>query len=94
MPDVDALNPTDLDRIHIRRMNHANFALFLDLLRLDIPEVDGVLAHWGITLLPHRRVGIEYGPGEKQTLEKELIAANKAKAAAARPKKKKKAKKR
>ena len=73
MPLVDQLNPSDLDRIHLRRMAHAHFALFLDLLSLDIPAVDEVLAKRSINLLPYRRVGIDYADGDKQILVKELL---------------------
>jgi hypothetical protein len=74
MPLVNHQNPTDLDRIHIQRMGHAHFALFLELLAIDSPEVDRVLGEWNITLLPYRRVGIEYPSYAKQILENELIA--------------------
>lgn len=79
--NVNVKGLTELDEIHRRRMGHAQYGLFLDLLSLDIPVVDAVLADWGITLLPFRRVGIEYASGRKQILEAELKAAKKPKKA-------------
>lgn len=88
MPEVNHLEPSPLDKLHIQRMGHAQFALFLDLLKLDIPAVDSVLARWNITLLPFRRVGIEYAPGSKQILERELAAEKRALKGKPKPNKK------
>lgn len=76
MPLVNRLNPDDLDRIHIQRMDHAHYKLLAALVDLGDPHVDAILGHYSIAILPGRRVAISYPPDVRQVLEKELIAEN------------------
>lgn len=72
MPDVNVVNPSKLDQIHIRRMLHAFAQVLGRLLLLEEPAVQMLLAAYQITLLPGPRIGIEYPDGVKQILSLEL----------------------
>lgn len=68
---VNRMNPSELDKIHIQRMDHAFRQLVLELLDIGDPTVNYVLRRWGIVPFD-KCVGIEYPQTAKQILEKEL----------------------
>lgn len=74
MPSVNVLNPSDLDRIHIQRMEHARYELIKELIDLDDRTVNALLSRFSICLLPGRRVAIDYPSDIRQVLTDELIA--------------------
>lgn len=77
MPSVDIDRGWKLDKIHTKRMLHAFAQLCLELIGLEDERVNDVLRHKGITLMPGPVVGLEYGMGDKQVHEADLVLAEK-----------------
>lgn len=72
MPLVNIDRPTDLDKIHIKRMFHALAQIIAELILLQDKKVNSILEAYKITLWPGPRLGIEYADGMHQILEVEL----------------------
>ncbi len=68
---VNRLHPSDLDRIHIQRMDHATASLVRELSSIGDPVVDYVLRRWSVALFDES-IGLEYPATAKQILAKEL----------------------